>query len=75
MMSAIAINNQNVLSKLRDIMQRLHVECFIIPTADPHLSEYIAPFYKTREFITGFTGSAGIYASPSPSPQVPLSLR
>jgi len=31
----------------------------IIPTSDPHGSEYIAESYKYREYITGFTGSAG----------------
>lgn len=32
---------------------------YIIPTADPHGSEYIAPHWACREWITGFTGSAG----------------
>lgn len=35
------------------------VDAFIIPTDDPHLSEYTAAHYNRREFISGFTGSAG----------------
>ena len=30
-----------------------------MPTNDPHLSEYTAPYYQRREYISGFTGSAG----------------
>ena len=36
-----------------------HIDAFIIPSTDPHLSEYVAPHWKSREWITGFTGSAG----------------
>ena len=32
---------------------------FIIPSTDPHLSEYVAPHWMSREWISGFTGSAG----------------
>lgn len=35
------------------------VRGFIIPSTDPHLSEYVAPHWESREWITGFTGSAG----------------
>lgn len=36
-----------------------HIKAFIIPSTDPHLSEYVAPHWKSREWISGFTGSAG----------------
>lgn len=36
-----------------------YVSAFIIPSTDPHLSEYVAPHWKSREWISGFTGSAG----------------
>lgn len=36
-----------------------HLSAFIIPSTDPHLSEYPAPHWKSREWISGFTGSAG----------------
>lgn len=35
------------------------IDAFIIPSTDPHLSEYVAPHWKSREWISGFTGSAG----------------
>ena len=31
----------------------------IVPTADSHASEYIADYFKTRQWLSGFTGSAG----------------
>ena len=33
--------------------------CFYFPSSDPHNSEYVADHWKTREWISGFTGSAG----------------
>lgn len=36
-----------------------NIRAFIIPSTDPHLSEYVAPHWKSREWISGFTGSAG----------------
>ena len=35
------------------------IQAFIIPSTDPHLSEYVAPHWQSREWISGFTGSAG----------------
>ena len=34
-------------------------EALIIPTMDPHGSEYVAAHWQTRQWLTGFTGSAG----------------
>lgn len=48
-----------MLNILRELMKKNNVDAYIIPTSDPHGSEYIADFYKEREFITKFTGSAG----------------
>ena len=31
----------------------------VVPTEDPHGSEYVPAHWKTREWLTGFTGSAG----------------
>ena len=44
---------------LREHMQRNGVAACIIPTADVHMSEYISDYYKFREYLSGFTGSAG----------------
>lgn len=47
------------LSKLREAMAKADVQAYIIPTEDPHMSEYPAACWKHREWITGFTGSFG----------------
>ncbi len=48
-----------MINALRDLMKKSNIDAVIIPTADPHLSEYIPECYKLREYISGFTGSAG----------------
>lgn len=40
-------------------MSRHNIDAYIVPTCDFHGSEYIGEYFKTREFISGFTGSAG----------------
>lgn len=40
-------------------MKERGIEAYIVPSADPHQSEYVAEHYAARAFITGFTGSAG----------------
>ena len=35
------------------------MDAFVIPSDDPHLSEYVAPCFERRAFASGFTGSAG----------------
>ncbi|MGI6006182.1 MAG: aminopeptidase P family protein [Ruminococcus sp.] len=47
------------LKSLRQVMQQEKVDYYLIPTDDPHGSEYVGESFKCREFITGFTGSAG----------------
>ena len=47
------------IAALREEMRAKAIDACIVPTGDPHMSEYISDHYKTREFITGFTGSAG----------------
>ena len=44
---------------LRRVMRERGVDACYIPTADGHGSEMIADRFKTREFFSGFTGSAG----------------
>ncbi len=53
------MNINQRIDKLRELMNERNIDAYIIPTSDPHQSEYLADYYKTREFITGFTGSAG----------------
>lgn len=47
------------LEALRAAMARAGVAAVVVPTADPHLSEYLPPRWQAREWFSGFTGSAG----------------
>lgn len=47
------------IAALRAAMKERNIQAYIIPTTDPHLSEYPAACWKYREWISGFTGSAG----------------
>ena len=47
------------LSMLRNYMKQNGMDAYIIPSSDNHQSEYVGDFFKSREFISGFTGSAG----------------
>lgn len=47
------------LEALREVMQQEHIAAFIFPSTDAHTSEYVAPHWKGREWISGFNGSAG----------------
>lgn len=47
------------VSKLRELMKREGVEAYLVPSTDPHHSEYLPECWKRRQFISGFTGSAG----------------
>lgn len=47
------------IAALRAHIAKEDIQAFIIPSTDPHLSEYVAPHWQSREWISGFTGSAG----------------
>lgn len=47
------------ISTLRQAMKEQSTDAVIIPTADPHLSEYLPLHWRNREWLSGFTGSAG----------------
>ena len=49
----------NRITILRDAMKKNGISACIIPGTDPHASEYIADYWKEREWISGFDGSAG----------------
>lgn len=50
--------NQKIAS-LRLAMKEDGVSAYIIPSNDPHMSEYVAEHFKSRQYFSGFTGSAG----------------
>ena len=47
------------LSAFRARMEQENMAVAIVPTADSHASEYLAEHFKTRQWLCGFTGSAG----------------
>lgn len=47
------------IAALRTWMERHDLYAYIIPANDPHQSEYVADHWKMREWISGFSGSAG----------------
>lgn len=47
------------LARLRELMKREHLSAFIFPSTDAHQSEYVADYWRGREWISGFNGSAG----------------
>ena len=47
------------LAALRSLMSREKMAAFIFPSTDAHNSEYVADHWKSREWISGFNGSAG----------------
>lgn len=44
---------------LRKEMQREGIDIYIVPSADFHQSEYVGEYFKSRCYMTGFTGSSG----------------
>ena len=50
---------QNRVEALRGFMRSENIDAFIIVSSDPHSSEYVADCWKSREWISGFDGSAG----------------
>lgn len=47
------------IAKLKELMKERGIDYYIIPSADYHQSEYVGNYFKGREWISGFTGSAG----------------
>ena len=47
------------IDDLRTWLRKHNLSAFIFPSTDPHSSEYVPDHWKTREWISGFNGSAG----------------
>ena len=47
------------IERLQNAMEQQNIDCYIIPTDDYHHSEYVGDYFKFREYMTGFSGSAG----------------
>ncbi len=50
---------QNRLAQVRSELNKKDINAIIVLTADPHLSEYLPEHWQQREWLSGFTGSAG----------------
>ena len=47
------------IAQLREVLARAGVHALLVPSADPHLSEYLPGRWQGREWLSGFTGSMG----------------
>lgn len=53
------MNSIKKVEELRKLMKEKKIDAYIIPSSDPHLSEYVSEHWKARSWVSGFTGSAG----------------
>ncbi|HEY0288868.1 MAG TPA: aminopeptidase P family protein [Pseudomonas sp.] len=47
------------LSRARALMSREGIDAWLVPSADPHLSEYLPGYWQGRQWLSGFHGSVG----------------
>ena len=47
------------ISRLRDVLASEQVQALLVPSSDPHLSEYLPAHWQGRQWLSGFTGSMG----------------
>jgi Xaa-Pro aminopeptidase len=55
----LQMNIKERIDALRSEMRNHGLKAYIIPSTDPHISEYVADCWTSRQWISGFTGSAG----------------
>ncbi|MFA5902908.1 MAG: aminopeptidase P family N-terminal domain-containing protein, partial [Desulfobacula sp.] len=53
------MNTTGKIDLLRQFMKERSIDALIVPTDDPHKSEYVADHWQVRKWLTGFSGSAG----------------
>ncbi|QXI10235.1 aminopeptidase P family protein [Pseudomonas zeae] len=47
------------LAQTRELMRREGIHALLVPSADPHLSEYLPGYWQGRQWLSGFHGSVG----------------
>ncbi|AXP04400.1 aminopeptidase P family protein [Pseudomonas fluorescens] len=47
------------LARIRQLMSREGIHALLVPSADPHLSEYLPGYWQGRQWLSGFQGSVG----------------
>lgn len=56
------MNTNEKINSLRELMKEKGIDAYIVPSADPHQSEYLPEYYNSRAWLSGFTGSQGLVA-------------
>jgi len=56
------MTHEEKLAAIRGLMKQQRIDAYIIPSSDPHISEYLPDRYKCVAWASGFTGSAGTLA-------------
>lgn len=51
--------SKDKVNELRKLMKQKKLDAYLVTSTDPHQSEYLPEHWKAREWISGFTGSAG----------------
>lgn len=59
---AITVTITERINALRREIEKEGISAYYVPTDDFHGSEYVSDYFKCREYLTGFTGSAGTLA-------------
>ncbi|MBT3387778.1 MAG: aminopeptidase P family protein [Desulfobacula sp.] len=54
------MNTNEKIACIRQLMEKDNISAVIIPSSDPHQSEYLAEHWQARKWLTGFSGSAGM---------------
>lgn len=54
------VEKQQNLSHLREQMAHAQIDYYLVPSSDPHQSEYVPACWERRQYISGFSGSAGL---------------
>ena len=57
-----AMTTAEKIKKLQESMKHAGVDGYLIPSSDPHMSEYLPTHYEARSWFSGFNGSAGTLA-------------
>lgn len=50
------------IAALQALMKKEGIDGYLIPSSDPHMSEYLPDHYAARSWFSGFNGSAGTLA-------------
>ena len=53
------MNFSQKINALQNLLKNKNIDAWIVPSSDPHQSEYVAEHWKSRQWLSGFTGSAG----------------